>query len=50
LGPSIFTTKKNTEALVVCSKEIGLEVNAEKTKGMMVSGSECRTEWQRIDM
>jgi len=32
LGPSIFTTKKNTEALVVYSKEISLEVNAEKTK------------------
>jgi len=30
LGGSIHTTKKQTEALVVASKEIGLEVNAEK--------------------
>jgi hypothetical protein len=32
LGGSVHATKKNTEALVVASKEIGLEVNAEKTK------------------
>jgi hypothetical protein len=32
LGGSIHAIKKNTEALVVASKEIGLEVNAEKTK------------------
>jgi hypothetical protein len=32
LGRSIHAIKKNTEALVVTSKEIGLEVNAEKTK------------------
>jgi hypothetical protein len=29
--------KKNTEALVVASKESGLEVNAEKTKYMVMS-------------
>jgi hypothetical protein len=29
LGRSIHAVKKNTEALVVASKEIGLEVNAE---------------------
>ena len=34
---SILTIKKNTEALVVASKEIGLEVNAEKAKYMVVS-------------
>ena len=28
----ILRTKKNTETLVVASEEIGLEVNAEKTK------------------
>jgi hypothetical protein len=32
LGGSIHAVKKNTEAVVVSSKEIGLEVNAEKTK------------------
>jgi len=30
LGRSIHTVKKNTEALVVASKDIGLEVNAKK--------------------
>ena len=29
--------QKNTEALVIASKKIGLEVNAEKTKYMVVS-------------
>ena len=37
LGRSIHTRKKNTEALVVASKEIGLEVNADKTKYMVTS-------------
>ena len=37
LGASVHTTKKNTEALVVGSEEIGLEVNAEKTKYMAMS-------------
>jgi hypothetical protein len=32
LGGSVQTTKENTEALVVASEEIGLEVNADKTK------------------
>jgi hypothetical protein len=30
LGGSVHTIKENTEARVVVSKEIGLEVNAEK--------------------
>ena len=30
LGICIYTTKKKTEAIVVASKEIGLEVNAEE--------------------
>ena len=37
LGRSIHTVKKNTEALVVVSKKIGLEVNADKTKYMVMS-------------
>jgi len=32
LGGSRHTIKKNAEALVVASKETGLEVNADKTK------------------
>jgi hypothetical protein len=37
LGGSVHAIKKNTEALVVASKEIGLQVNAEKTKYMVMS-------------
>ena len=32
LGGSVYTIKKNAEALVVASKEIGQEVDADKTK------------------
>ena len=34
LGGSVHTVKKNAEALVAATKEIGLEVNAHKTKYM----------------
>ena len=34
LGRSVHTVKKNAEALVAATKEIGLEVNAYKTKYM----------------
>jgi len=37
LGGSIHTVKLKAEALVVASKEIGLEVNADKTKYMIMS-------------
>ena len=37
LGGSVDTVKKNAEALVAATKEIGLEVNAHKTKYMTVS-------------
>jgi hypothetical protein len=37
LGGSTHTMKKNTEALVAASKETGLEVNAEKTKYVVMS-------------
>ena len=37
LGGSADTLKKNAESLVAATKEIGLEVNAHKTKYMTVS-------------
>jgi hypothetical protein len=37
LVDNINTTKKNTETLIDASKEVGLEVNAEKTKYMLRS-------------
>jgi hypothetical protein len=36
LGKSIQTVKENAEALIVASKEIGLEVNADKIKDMVM--------------
>ena len=37
LGRSVHTIIKNTEALLIASKEIGLEVNADKTKYMVMT-------------
>jgi len=37
LGRSVCTIEKNTQALVVARKEIGLEVNADNTKYMVMS-------------
>jgi hypothetical protein len=37
LGDNIDTINKNTETLIDESKEVGLEVNVEKTKNMLVS-------------
>jgi hypothetical protein len=37
LGGSIHNIRKNTEALLIASKDIGLEANAEKTKYMVMS-------------
>jgi len=37
LGGSVHNIKKNTEILVVASKEIGLEVDVDKTKYMVMS-------------
>jgi hypothetical protein len=36
-GGTVHTRKKNTDALVVVSKEIGLDVNADKTKYTVMS-------------
>ena len=40
LGGSVHAIKKNTEALIVPSKEIGLEVNADKTEYVVMSGDQ----------
>ena len=40
MGGRVHTLKANTEALVGGSKEIGLEVNADKTKYMVMSGDQ----------
>jgi hypothetical protein len=37
MGDNIVTIKKNTESLIDASKDVDLEVNAEKTKYMLLS-------------
>jgi hypothetical protein len=41
LGDNIGTVK-NTETLIVASKEVGLAVNVEKTKYVALFSPECR--------
>ena len=37
MGGSVHTIKKNEEALVLANKEIGLDINADKTKYMVMA-------------
>jgi hypothetical protein len=50
LGDNIDTMKKNTETLIDASKEVGLEINVEKTKYMLVSRHQnvCRNRGIKI--
>jgi hypothetical protein len=41
LGENIYTIQKSTEALLDAGKEVGLEVNSEKTNYMLVSGKKA---------
>ena len=51
LAGSVHTVEENTEALVVATKEIGLEVNADKTKYIIMSRDQNagRSHSMRID-
>jgi hypothetical protein len=49
LGGSVHAIKKNTQTLVVASKEICLEVNAEKTKYMVMSRNQNAGQNHNID-
>jgi len=50
LGGCAHTIKKNTEALVVASKETGLEVNADRTKYMVMSRDQNAGQNQNINI
>jgi hypothetical protein len=41
LGDNVDAIKKTTETLIDSSKEVGLEVNTEKTKYLLLSSEEC---------
>jgi len=49
LGGSVFAIKTNTEALVIASKEIDLEGNAENYVYFHVSSAKCRKKSRHND-
>ena len=51
LGGNVHTVQKSAENLVVASKEIGLEVNADKSQYMVTSGDQNagRSDSTKID-
>jgi len=50
LGRSVHTVKETAEALLVASKEIGLEVNVDKTKYMVRSRDQNAGQNQNINI
>jgi len=46
---SVNMLVKNTKALLEASREVGLEVNAERTKYIVVLPPECRTANKSIE-
>jgi hypothetical protein len=50
LGDNIDTINKNTETVIGASKEVGLEVNVEKTKYMLVSRDQNAGQNREINM
>jgi hypothetical protein len=50
LGDNIDTINRNTETLIDASKEVGLEVNVEKTKYVLVSRDKNAGQTRDIEM
>jgi hypothetical protein len=50
LGDNIDTTNKNTQTLIDASREVGLEVNVEKTKYVLVSRDQNAGQNREIKM
>jgi hypothetical protein len=50
LGDSVNTIKENSETLLKASKDIGLEINAEKTKYMIMSHHQNSGQNQNISI
>jgi hypothetical protein len=48
LGDNIDTIKKNAETLIDASKEVGLEINVDKTKYMLLSRHQNVSQYREI--